>query len=82
MNKLLNVNTKGALQQLAPEQLDQIAEGDRRLWGMEEIAQALSVSRSTAKRWRDDSGSGIPITRVAGRWTAMRRALRVWLQGR
>lgn len=50
------------------------------LWGLEEIARALSVNAKTARRWADDGKA--PITKPAGRYFARRSELNAWLGGK
>lgn len=62
--------------------LDQVLEGDRKLWGLEAIAACLGVSKDTARKWANDPATGCPITRPAGQYFAFRSQLMAWLGAR
>ncbi|GGL58448.1 helix-turn-helix transcriptional regulator [Wenxinia marina] len=53
--------------------------GPERLWGLNEIAAALGVSRDSVKRWANKPG--VPIYKPAGtgRYFALRSELDEWL---
>lgn len=60
--------------------LDEVLEGDRKLWGLEQIAACLGVSKDTARKWANDPQSGCPISRPGGQYFAFRSQLMTWLR--
>lgn len=73
----MNDDDKPALDRF---RLDAILEGDRKLWGLDQIAAALGVSRDTARKWANDPATGCPIKRPAGQYFAFRSDLIAWLK--
>lgn len=76
------MNQRPDLPPLDRWRLDQVLEGDRKLWGLREISAALGVSVDTARKWAGDPDCDVPISKPGGKWFAFRSELMAWLRQR
>lgn len=53
-------------------------QNDGWLWGVKSIASALGVGERTLKRWLVTDQTELPVSKIAGRWSAHQDDLRQW----
>lgn len=76
------VTTPSDLPALDRFRFDQLAEGDRKLWGLPAIAQVMGCCIDRARRLANDPASGAPISKPGGRYFAVRSELLGWMRGK